>query len=66
MEKNPLESGFCLYPDIMPDKMPDIMSGFLSGFMSGFMVWGAPGWDRTSDYRIRNPMLYPLSYKRLN
>lgn len=23
---------------------------------------GAPGWIRTSDHRIRNPMLYPLSY----
>ncbi len=23
---------------------------------------GAPGWDRTNDQRIRNPLLYPLSY----
>ena len=22
----------------------------------------APGWDRTSDHRIRSPVLYPLSY----
>ena len=27
---------------------------------------GAPGWDRTNDQRIRNPLLYPLSYGRLS
>ncbi len=24
---------------------------------------GTPGWDRTSDRRIRSPLLYPLSYR---
>jgi hypothetical protein len=27
---------------------------------------GTPGWARTSDPRIRNPMLYPLSYEGMN
>jgi hypothetical protein len=26
---------------------------------------GAPGWIRTSDHRLRRPMLYPLSYGRV-
>ena len=28
-------------------------------------IYGAPGKDRTFDLRIRNPLLYPLSYKRI-
>jgi hypothetical protein len=27
---------------------------------------GAPGWSRTSDPRLRRPMLYPLSYGRVD
>ena len=36
-----------------------LRNGFLKGFQSG-----AAGGIRTPDRRIRNPMLYPLSYRR--
>jgi hypothetical protein len=35
----------------------------LKGF--GPILKGAPGRDRTCDRRIRNPLLYPLSYERI-
>ena len=28
--------------------------------------YGSPGWDRTSDKRINNPLLYQLSYRGMN
>jgi hypothetical protein len=29
----------------------------------GFLSFGGPGWNRTTDTRIFNPLLYRLSYQ---
>jgi hypothetical protein len=44
---------------------PGYRVGVWAGCAARLSRRGTLGWDRTNDQRIRNPLLYPLSYERI-